>query len=38
MRRASALARSDGRAAGSYAQALPPEQSYQGLARYLRKR
>ena len=27
-----------GQAAGSYAQALPPEQSFQGLARYLRRR
>ncbi|HEY2572069.1 MAG TPA: hypothetical protein VGI27_11370, partial [Solirubrobacteraceae bacterium] len=27
-----------GHSAGSYGQALPPEQSFQGLARYLRKR
>ena len=29
---------SEGQSAGSYAQALPPEQSFQGLARYLRRR
>lgn len=31
-------ARASGGSAGSYGQALPPEQSFQGLVRYLRKR
>ncbi len=34
----SAAAGGDAPAAGSYGQALPPEQSFQGLVRYLRKR